>query len=294
MLNVCRGGSETRPECHGIEKAPTGRSGLNSVAARRMRLRNYLPVMLLLVLLLCGAQPAICEDKFPPHQGLVNDFAGVIPPAIQAEMRARAREVLQKTGASVVVVTIPTLGESYVSDYANKLYHAWGIGKKGEDRGVLILFVFKERKIRIETGYGLEGILPDGKVGEIIRDSMVPLLKEGKYGEGLLSGLKQVSAVIAASKNVELTGQAPQAATKSKKRSSKNDPLTSFIILAVFGLGLGSMILARRRGWHGPGGGYYGGGFGGGGFGGSGGGDSGDSGGFGGGDSGGGGSEGDF
>ncbi len=291
MLNLCRGGSKTRPGFHGVAKTPTGCLFSNSISAGRMRLGNILPVVLLLVLLLCCAQPAICEDKFPPHQGLVNDFAGVIPPAIQAEMRSRAREVLQKTGASVVVVTIPTLGDSYVSDYANKLYHAWGIGKKGEDRGVLILFVLKERKIRIETGYGLEGILPDGKVGEIIRGGIVPLLKEGKYGEGLLNGLKQVSAVIAASKNVELSGQAPQTATRSKKRSSQNDPLTSFIILAVFGLGLGSMILARRRGWHGPGGGYYGGGFGGGG---SGGGDSGDSGGFGGGDSGGGGSEGDF
>ena len=198
----------------------------------------------------------------------MNDFAGVIPPAIQVEMRSRAREVLQKTGASVVVVTIPTLGESYVSDYANKLYHAWGIGKKGEDRGVLILFVLKERKIRIETGYGLEGILPDGRVGEILRDSMIPLLKEGKYGEGLLNGLKAGVCGDRGFQKCRTHWPGPPKPEKSKKRSSRNDPLTSFIILAVFGLSLGSMILARRHGWHGPGGGYYGGGFGGGGFGG--------------------------
>lgn len=251
-------------------------------------IKNYLTCLVIFIILLCGATPCVSQEKFPPHQGLVNDFAGVIPPEMEVEMRSRAREVLQKTGASIVVVTIPTLGENYISDYANKLYHAWGIGKKGEDRGVLILFVLKERKIRIETGYGLEGVLPDGRVGEILRNDMIPLLKEGQYGQGLLNGLKSVSAVIAASQNVELAGKAPEK-VKRKKKNRRDDPLTSLIILAFFGLSLGSMILARRRGWHGPYGGY-GGGYGGG----SGGGDSGGFGGFGGGDSGGGGAEGDF
>lgn len=242
-----------------------------------------------LVLFLFCAQAECAEEKFPPHQGLINDFAGVIPSDTQREMRSRAREVLQKTGASVVVVTIPSLGETYISDYANKLYHAWGIGKKGEDRGVLILFALKERKIRIETGYGLEGVLPDGRVGEILRNDMIPLLKEGKYGEGLLNGLKSVSATIAAASGVELTGRAAEKV--KRKRSSRDDPWSSLIILIFFGLSLASLIFARRRGWQGPGG-YYGGGYGGG-FGGRGG-DPGDSGGFGGGDSGGGGAEGDF
>jgi len=256
-----------------------------------MKKFSYIIVCLFLILIcICKAD---AEEKFPPHQGLINDFAGIIPPEVQKEMRSRAKEVYQKTGASVVVVTVPTIGESYIADYASKLYHAWGIGKKGEDRGVLILFALQERKIRIETGYGLEGILPDGRVGEILRTDMIPLLKEGKYGEGLLNGLKAVSATIAASNNVELTGRAAE--TKKRKKGSRDNPWTSLLILAFFGLSLGSMIFARRHGW-GPGGGYYGGGYGGGGSGGgdSGGGDSGGSGGFGGGDSGGGGADGDF
>lgn len=252
-----------------------------------MKKFSFLAIFLIFICL----ESAAAQEKFPPHQGLINDFAGVIPPDIQREMRSRAREVLQKTGASVVVVTVPTIGESYVADYANKLYHAWGIGKKGEDRGVLILFALQERKIRIETGYGLEGILPDGRVGEVLRNDMVPLLKEGKYGEGLLNGLKSVAATIAAAGNVELTGRAAE--TGKRKRGSRDNPLTSLLVLAFFALSLGSMIFARRHGW-GPGGGYYGGGYGGGFGGGSGGGDSGDSGGFGGGDSGGGGADGDF
>ncbi len=253
-------------------------------------MRRIVFIAFCLALALC-VHNAAAEEKFPPHQGLINDFAGVIPPDIQKEMRSRSKEVLQKTGASVVVVTVPNLGESYIADYANKLYHAWGIGKKGEDRGVLILFALQERKIRIETGYGLEGILPDGRVGEILRNDMIPLLKEDRFGEGLLNGLKSVASTIAASRNVELTGKAVE--TAKRKKGSRNNPWTSLAVLAFFALSLGSMIFARRHGW-GPGGGYYGGGYGGGFGGGSGGGDSGDSGGFGGGDSGGGGADGDF
>ncbi|MEN6464195.1 MAG: TPM domain-containing protein [Syntrophaceae bacterium] len=253
-------------------------------------MKKLFSLALVLALVFACIHSAVAEEQFPPHQGLINDFAGVIPPDVQKEMRSRAKEVLQKTGATVVVVTIPTLGESYIADYANKLYHAWGIGKKGEDRGVLILFALKERKIRIETGYGIEGVLPDGRVGEVLRNDMIPLLKDGKFGEGLLNGLKSVSATIAASQNVELTGRAKE--TVKRKKGSRNNPWTGLLILAFSVLSLGSMIFARRHGW-GPGGGYYGGGYGGGFGGGSGGGDSGDSG-FGGGDSGGGGAEGDF
>jgi uncharacterized protein len=118
---------------------------------------------------------------------------------------------------------------------------------------------------------------------------MIPLLKDGKYGEGLLGGLKSVSATIAASQNIELTGRAAE--TAKRKKGSRNNPWSGLLILAFLALSLGSMIFARRRGW--GTGGYYGGGFGGG-YGGPGGGDSGDSGGFGGGDSGGGGADGDF
>ncbi len=253
-------------------------------------MKKLFSLALVLALVFACIHSAVAEEQFPPHQGLINDFAGVIPPDVQKEMRSRAKEVLQKTGATVVVVTIPTLGESYIADYANKLYHAWGIGKKGEDRGVLILFALKERKIRIETGYGIEGVLPDGRVGEVLRNDMIPLLKDGKFGEGLLNGLKSVSATIAASQNVELTGTAKEIV--KRKKGSRNNPWTGLLILAFSVLSLGSMIFARRHGW-GPGGGYYGGGYGGGFGGGSGGGDSGDSG-FGGGDSGGGGAEGDF
>jgi len=145
--------------------------------------------MILVSLLLTPSQVLWGAEEFPKHTGLINDFAGVIPQSEKQKMNILATEVLQKTGTSVVVVTMPTVGDSDVVIYTNELYQAWGIGKKGEDKGVLILLAVKERRIRIETGYGVEGILPDGRVGEILDKYAVPLLKKGAYGKGLYNAL---------------------------------------------------------------------------------------------------------
>ncbi|MBW2116202.1 MAG: TPM domain-containing protein [Deltaproteobacteria bacterium] len=168
-------------------------------------------IVLALLLLPMNAQ-AQAEHPFPKPRGLVNDFANVIPPAYEQKIAVITRELLQKTGTPVVVVTMPDIGDAEYNDYANRLYSAWGIGKKGEDNGVLIFVTIKERKMRIETGYGVEGILPDGLVGEIRDRYMIPHLKQNKFGEGLLNGTIAVAQVIAKGSGVELTGQVPMKA----------------------------------------------------------------------------------
>ena len=208
---------------------------------------------------------------------------------------AVTNELLQKTGTAVVVVTMPDIGGAEYNDYATRLYQAWGIGKKGEDKGVLIFVTIKERKMRIETGYGVEGILPDGLVGEIRDRYMTPYLKTDKVGEGLLHGTLAVAQVIAKHSNIKLTGQMPVKAPKRKSRSG----LSLFPLIFIF---LIFMFASRRRGGSWifflplllGGGRGYGAGHGSGGFGGSFGGFGGGFGGFGGGMSGGGGAGGGF
>ncbi len=112
-------------------------------------------------------------------------------------MEGISREVLRKTGTAVVVATFKTIGDNEPDLFANELYEKWGSGKKGEDKGVLIFLVLDQRRVRIETGYGVEGILPDGLVGSILDEQVIPLLKQGLYGQGLLNGLFTVSQVIA-------------------------------------------------------------------------------------------------
>ena len=234
--------------------------------------------------------PASADRPFPEPKGPVNDFANVIPPAYEQKIRAITLEVLQKTDIPVVVVTMPDIEGHEYNEYATSLYEKWGIGKKGEDKGVLIFVTVKERKMRIETGYGVEGILPDGLCGEIRDQYMVPFLKENNYGEGLLNGTIAVSQVIARHSGIRLTGQVPLKRAPKKRSAFSFLPLILIIIV---------MFSSRRRGgsWlllplllGGGGGGRYGSG----GFGGSFGGFSGGFGGFGGGMSGGGGAGGGF
>ncbi len=244
------------------------------------------------------------EEKFPKPVGAVNDFAGVIPQDYKNRMEGLAREVLEKTGTAIVVATVQSLGDNELNDYVNNLYKAWGIGKKGEDKGVLIFLALKERKFRIETGYGVEGILPDGLVGEIRDKYVIPYLKQGDYGKGLSNAMTAVAHIVAKAANVSLTGGAPVSRPREKKVSQGIGILPLIILVLVFVALFGTrqgrnmlpwllLLMLSGRGGRGGSGGF--GSFGGGGFG-SFGGDSGggDFGGFGGGESGGGGASGDF
>jgi len=212
------------------------------------------------------------SSRFPKPLGAVNDFAGVIPAETAGIMENLSREILEKTGTAVVVATIESVGDSDPDMYANELYSAWGIGKKGEDKGVLIFLSLKERKIRIETGYGVEGILPDGLVGSILDRYVVPLLKQGDYAKGLLNAMIAAGQVIAKDAGVTIGEgyrlKTPQRARRAPGGSLGIFPLLLFLLLfLLFGRRSGMLPLLLLLGMSGRGSGY-GGGFGGGGFGG--------------------------
>jgi uncharacterized protein len=230
------------------------------------------------------SSPLFAAEKYPQPHGAVNDFANVIDQASAAKMDALAREVLQKTGTAVVVATVASLGDNEEPGlYANGLYKAWGIGKKGEDKGVLIFLAVKERKIRIETGYGVEGILPDGLIGEILDKYVVPQLKAGNYGAALYNAMAASSAYIAKDSGVELSGSAMPSRTKARAKNKGFNVFGIIIFLIVAALLLGTkagrsmlpwilLLFLSGGGRGGGGGGGFSGGFGGFGGGGSGGG----------------------
>jgi uncharacterized protein len=225
------------------------------------------------------ASASFAAEKYPSPHGAVNDFANVIDSANAARMEALAREVLQKTDTAVVVATVSTIGENEdYSLYANGLYKAWGIGKKGKDKGVLIFLTVKERQVRIETGYGVEGFLPDGLVGEILDKYVVPLLKEGNYGKALYNGMYACSVYIAKDANVQLSGSPAPYRTKARAEKKGINVFAVIFFLIVAALLLGTrtgrsmlpwLLLLFLSGSRGGGGGFSGG------FGGFGGGDSG-------------------
>ena len=121
----------------------------------------FLTFLIVGLALALGAEPV---SQLQPT-GYVNDFAHVLEPSTIAQLTNICEQIDQKAHAQIAVVTINSLGGSDIDSYAVDLFKKWGIGSKSTDHGVLILLAVKDRKYRIEVGYGLEPILPDGKVG---------------------------------------------------------------------------------------------------------------------------------
>lgn len=133
---------------------------------------------------------------FPSPHGPIDDFAHVLDETTSGALTALVADVREKTTAEIAIVTVPSLDGMTVEEYANKLFAAWGIGKKGKDNGVLILVAPTERKMRIEVGYGLEPVLPDGLAGEIVRTDFLPEFRGGTYSAGILKGSRHVADVV--------------------------------------------------------------------------------------------------
>src|SRR3989339_379940 len=148
-------------------------------------------LLIAVIFLFIAGLVGAAQPDFPEPMGYVNDFASVLNTEVRSAMETYARELAKKAGVEIVVVTIKTTGDMDYNEYANRLYETWGVGRKGSDEGVLILNAVLDRTIRIEVGYGLEGLIPDGKAGEI-RELMIPFLKRGDYSGGLFKGFAEI------------------------------------------------------------------------------------------------------
>lgn len=227
-----------------------------------------------IVLLLAAA--AVCaaeEPAIPKPAGYVSDTAGIMG-EWAAKTEALCRQIEAQTTSEVAVLTVRSTAPLDAQQYAQQVFDRWKVGKKGKDNGVLILVAVGDRKMWIATGYGVEGVLPDGKVGEIRDRILRPLFRQSRYGEGIYMGVRAVGDILSGAK-----GDAPGS---SARRSRAIPGAILFLLLIILApiLALRSILggrygAHRRRpggGWFygGLGGGASGGGFGGGGFGGGG------------------------
>lgn len=235
-------------------------------------------IRLAITAFLLAAAAALClaaEPAIPPPAGYVTDTAGVLG-KWSADTNRLCRDIARQTGAEVAVLTVRTTAPLDARQYAQQVFDRWKIGKKGKDDGVLVLLAVDDRKMWIATGYGVEGVLPDGKAGEIRDRIMLPLFRQKRYGEGIYVGVASIGNILSGGKIA-----APKAA---RKRDRLPVTFQFLLLLAALGFLAFRAIFAgaaggyRRRGgmwYYGGGGGFGGGGFGGGGFGGFGGGSSG-------------------
>ena len=168
---------------------------------------------------------AVDWKTLPSPQGYVSDFAGVIDPASRAQLEAycgerRAAPPARKWPWSP---SHRSKGEP-IEDVANTIFRAWGVGQKGKQRGILLLLSIGDRRSRLEVGYGLEPILPDGLDGGILRQ-MRPALRQNNFGDALVAAAATIGTTIAQAKNVTLTVEAPRPRTRPDVSDHLNWPM---------------------------------------------------------------------
>jgi uncharacterized protein len=237
-----------------------------------MNLRLLLAIKLFFFAVLMG-----CGVLHAALKGYVTDEVNILKPDTVQRMVAISEELNQKTGVQLATYLPKSIGDDAIETFAERTFASAGIGQKGKDNGVLLVLALNERKVRIEVGYGLEGILPDGKAGELIRSVIVPRLKARQGNDAIEAGHFAIAYHIAAQEGVTLTGK-PE--VRPLKKSSKFNLIWIAGLALLFFLGRGGrggdllpwMILGaglpNSRGGFGSGGGF--GGFGGGGSGGGG------------------------
>jgi uncharacterized protein len=217
-------------------------------------------------------------ENLPKPTDYVSDYAHVLSPGAIARLdRVCAELDHSNANAQIAVVTIHTLNGVDPAEFANALEDKWKMGRKGSDKGVLVFLAVNDHKYRIEVGYGLEGILPDGKVGDIGRE-MVPYLRANDYDGAVMGAVGEVAQVIAADANVTLSQDEETAPVQHRSSTHTSVSIVKLIFfLLFFGVFVIVRILSfigilpRRWGHRGvwtSGGGFGGGGFGGGGGGG--------------------------
>ena len=254
-----------------VKKSKIEDNGSN-IAICRPRFSIFHPRYLLLVAVLLALLHFILANALdvPPLKGRVNDYAGLLPSARAQALEQRLAQFESQTGHQIAVLTIPSLQDDALESFSIRVAENWKIGKKGFDNGVILLIAQNDRKLRIEVGYGLEGVLPDAIASRIIREVIVPRFRENNFAGGVEAGVEAI---------MKVTSGEPLPEAARKKAPSRSFPFLAQVVLLLLFLafyGFSTFGLSRRAtGWSTGGrrtyGGWGGGGFGGGGFGGGGG-----------------------
>jgi uncharacterized protein len=208
--------------------------------------RLRLPICTLVLLL--AAVPSFADDisKIVPN-GYVTDLAGVIPASTRQSLEALCTELDRKAGAQLAIVTVRSLDDRPVEDYAADLFKHLGVGAKKQDSGVLLLVAPNERKYRIEAGYGLEPVITDARAGDAGR-AMVPFLRRSDYGSAIEVAAWQLAKYVADDKGVTLSGTPPSGpGNRRPVDSSEGTSPLSFIWLLAIVFVFFQMVRANSR-----------------------------------------------
>jgi uncharacterized protein len=221
-------------------------------------------VFLVCIVLLSARARAMEPPPFNVQHKLVTDYTGTLKPEQQTQLQRKLEEIERTDGTQIAVLVIPTLQGDELFDFTHRTFMKWGVGQKDKNNGVLFLIVKNDKQMRIHVGYGLEGRLTDLESDQILRNTVRPAFKNGRFYEGIDAG---TSAIVQAVKGEY------KAPPQSVAPEESWVPIIFFIIFMLILMsqvrnGRRNLRRARRSGWHVGTGSWRGGGFGGGGGGG--------------------------
>jgi uncharacterized protein len=209
--------------------------------------RLFLAIVFVLAIGAARRAEAIPSDELLKSlrpTGDVNDFAGVLSPAEKDALEARCRQLRERSGAQLAVVTLKSLQGGQIDDFANKLFAHWGIGQKDKKNGLLLLVAMEEHKSRIEVGYGLEPIIPDVLTGRILDHQLRPKFRQQQYAAGLSAAVNALCELVEKGEPADRTALVAEDG-KKQGTSIAIIFLTGFVMVGslIAGIGMGSRIM---------------------------------------------------
>ena len=208
-----------------------------------MKKGKILAVLTVLCCLVALLYPVSAAVVSPDEAFYVYDGGQVLSGETEEYIIRTGQELESKTGAQIVVVTIPSLEGQVLEEYATELFRQWGIGDKEKNNGILLLCAVEDRQFRVEVGYGLEGDLPDGKTGRMQEDYIIPLLKDNQFDAGIRNGYSAFLREVAEIYGVSVTGKEAIAYEEAEA-----DPALMICLVVGMALsGIASAVFLKKK-----------------------------------------------
>jgi len=219
---------------------------VNHVNRRRLPVWLFAIAVAFLLAMGALAHPASAKTALPARPEparLMTDLAGMLGRSAVDDIESQLVLLWQDTGVQFAVVTVPDLGGDTIDNYSVRLFEAWGIGEAGKDNGLLLLIASKEREMKFETGYGLEGELPDSFLGKVIDQALTPKFREGNPAAGIKASITMISD--------RLQGRAGEGPGADKSSEPVGEIAAAIVFLIIVMVIIA--ISSRRRGPRGKG-----------------------------------------
>lgn len=179
----------------------------------------------------------------PTSEFYINDYANILSEEVKQDILNKSVALEKETGAQIVVVTVLNLEGQSLEEYATELFRKFGIGDKKENNGLLLLLALEERQFRVEVGYGLEGVLPDGLTGRYQDEYIIPYLKEDKWDEGIQNGYNAFYKKVAESYNLDVS----DIKVEQVNNTNKSISLENLIWYFFLGIGWKSALFSPKK-----------------------------------------------